>query len=455
MNTLYEINKEIFQLRKEQKYDEVLEVYKNKVHKHFQQSDIIGSDYLVANVVHCLRKSGKTMQAIDFVIRSLNYFPGLNEHTQTHYELGWALYQHLKKTEINTSQNQLPNYIATAIKMLRSPLWKENYLLFSKLYLMLSKKMMVKGEAVKALDQLSDTLDAKMFDHQPKTTTLQKGGKEKNIELASDYETYMVRRSKSLLLNERYEECIAHCNQTLEKISRFHQGNQLWIARNLAMAWQQTGQTNKAIEKMKEVAQSKKDWYLYHELAQMMACTSKTEQALQWYCKAALRQGNTHYKTGLYENMIRFFAENKYDDQPICQHINLANTIRKEQNWKIPTHNTMYLQKRNCDQNSNQSSSDIYKELSRWWQTKSAETDTEEATTGTITRILNNDSNGDGFITTTDGRSIYFRFKKAQLDPSDIQTGLKVKLKAMQRMFKGKEVWNAVWVKKAAESKKA
>ncbi|MFW5758718.1 MAG: DUF7017 domain-containing protein [Bacteroidota bacterium] len=450
MEKLFEINKELFALRQNKQYEKVLDYYKTSVHKQFEREEIIAHDYLVANLLHALRKSNKTLQAIEYMHNHLRLFPDIYLHTQTYYEYGWNLYQHIKHTEINHTNQTLPRYAADALKIISKELKKENYLLFSRLFFILSKKMLLKGEPAKRLDALFEQYTWEDFSPEPQKTTLTKKGVQKEIELASDQETFLVRRSKTLLLNQRYHECITHCEETLQKIQKFHQGNQLWISRNLSMALAQTGQTHHAIEKLHKVANTKKDWYLYHELAQMYQHAEKYEEALLWFCKAALRQGNTHYKTGLYENMSRFFEKTREHDQ-LCLHLGLANAIRKEQNWRIPSENQTLAKKHACQTDNGLQSEKIYEQLSKWWQCQTANHESQNYETGTITRILNDGENGDGFITAKGGKSIYFRFKKCQIPSDQIRQGVKVSFLATSRTYKGKEVWNATRVNLAEE----
>lgn len=448
METIQTINQQIYQLRTQGNYRQALDVYKNKVHQKFTKDQIIANDYLMANILHCIRKSSNPLKGLDYMQNHLKYFPDLQTHKQTCFEYGWSLYQHIKSIELNNTTDKVPDFMQNAMKLVNKQLAKQNYLLFSRLLLLISKKMMVKGEPVKSLDEFLDKFAESDFEGIAQKVKVKIKGKEKQVELASDKETYLVRKSKSLLLNQRFSECVKHSENTLKIIDHFHQGNQLWIARNLAAALSKTGRVKAGITKLRQVAETKKDWYLYHEVAQLYNQAENEKEALSWYCKAALRQGNTHYKTGLYENMCSFLSETAYTEK-VCQHLHLANAIRKQQQWKIPAENHQLQVQHGCKSEVDQSVDQCYNDLTAWWQQHITDVpESEEMETGTITRILNDGSNGDGFITSEKGKSIYFRFKKCNIAHEQIKYGVKVYFKAESRTFKGKQVLNAMKVER-------
>lgn len=64
--SLDQINRRIFECRKKGRYGEALEIYKEKVHLSFNPQKVLANEYLVGNILHCLRKVGRPESGIDF-----------------------------------------------------------------------------------------------------------------------------------------------------------------------------------------------------------------------------------------------------------------------------------------------------------------------------------------------------------------------------------------------------
>ncbi|MFN3557424.1 MAG: DUF7017 domain-containing protein [Bacteroidales bacterium] len=455
MESLYRINQEIFDYRQKQQYPQALETYKEKIHGQYPLAEIKETDLLVANILHCLRKTGRPEAGLSFLKNTLHLTPLPSTHPATWIEYGWCLYFNVKSIPPLQVPLHLQGTLHEAVEYLTLIDPAKDYLLMNLLFLELSRKLMQKGAPVALLASLVKYLQPTWFYQKApgeNKATSEKQGHLQNR--ASDMETFMVRKARALLLNGEFEPCIETCQVAFAKLEKFHHGNQLWLARTLAMALQQTGRTEEAIEKMTTLLQKKDDWFLHHEIACMYLHNNQPSPAKQHICRAALQQGHTPYKVGLYEEMGTIFAS-LFDKPLLCNHLWLAAITRQEQQWKISQILSGHFTEHQCQQPAG-SAKELYKVLSQTWiaylgkQVSSQASENKEGihASGHITRILNEGENGDGFITTLQGQSIYFRIKKTSVPAQEILPGTPVKVFARLREYKGKTVYNALWVKK-------
>ncbi|GEM_PF-5837513 len=450
MENLNEINKQIFNYRKQERYNEALDVYKNNVHNKLPLDKICNNDHLIANILHCLRKTGKQEAAFSFFHNNLKTSPDWHKKPNTTFEYGWCLYQQIKNIGNNDFFDGIPDVIIKALEFHKTIDHNEQYLLYSLMFFELSKKMMQKGEPVKKLIELIEDIPENHFSANNENS-IYFDQKQKNK--APDFESFLVRKAKAYFLDARFDDCIKACDNAFNKIKKFHHGNHIWLSRNMALSLKQKGKTDEAIDRMEKIVLKKKDWFLLHELAKIYKYAGKENISFYYFCKAAIQHGHSPYKASLYEDMASVFRKST-DNKLTCMHLSLALKTREEQNWKIPDTLDELHKELNCGI-SGKSSANIYATLEKYWYDELKETnvdktadshDTIEAC-GKITRILNPGINGDGFITTNDGKSIYFRFKKARIGNEELSENMNVRVFAKKRTYKGKEVWNALWVK--------
>lgn len=455
MGNLIRINQIIFDHRQKQLYEEALDVYKQQVHQQFSLDQIKQSDMLIANVLHCLRKTHRPELGLAFLNSTLALMPEREAHPATWAEYGWCLYFVIKGLNTEHLIEPVPRVLHEAVAFIQNIQLPQDYLIMNLLFLELSKKLMRKGAYGVLLLTLFSQLKAEWFKDCVENASDRPSSKVfKTAESASDLEVFLVRKSKALLLNGEFLQCIQACHAAFAKIGKFHNGNHIWLARTLAIALQQTGRPAEAIEKMKNLLLSKKDWFLHQELAGMYFQNNQQEQAVQHLVNAALIQGHTPYKAGLYEEMgIRYFS--LFEEPLRCKILWLAAMTRKEQRWKLTPALNEHLQAYPYPQTTG-SAKQLYAMLSKQWAdllqrqaaTPTAKKQEGLLTHGHITRILNTGENGDGFITTHQGQGIYFRFKKTNMPPEEILQGTPIKVFARMRDYKGKSVYNALWVKR-------
>jgi len=454
MKELQSINSEIFDLRQKQLYKEALEVYKEKVHNKFSAQQIKDFDYLVANVLFCLRKTDQQPAAVKFVDQSLQLQPNWQTHPGATAEYGWSLYSLVKNTRADDLLSAIPPYIVKAARLLPTIKTDRDYLLFRLLFQELSRKLMLRGPAAQLLAETIDPMEHTCFKGPEKTKQPGTPVTHQNPETASDLETFLVRKAKVMLLTSQYEKCIDASNKAFELIEKFHHGNHIWLARNMAVSMQQTGNLAKAIEKMEQITRRKKDWFLFAELASMQIAAGNNAEGIVTICQAALQQGHSEFKAGLYQQIGLDYQE-FFSKEIVCQHLWLAIKTRQEKGWKLPEPLQDFQAGNNCEE-LDMTSRQMYQKLAVEWskiteQHRKAAKDSAGnggmQSKGTVTRILNEGENGDGFITTTDGISIYFRMKKVTPLVQTLAPGTQVETFAREREYKGNKVFNALWVK--------
>lgn len=450
MESLYNINKQIYELRQQQQYRQALALYKEKVDKKYPVEEIREVDHLIANVLFCLRKTKQYLPAIDFVNTYLYFKPLGVTHPNTCSELGWNWYFYVKTLPVNQLINQVPVRVKKAITF-----WKEidgetNYLLYFMLLSELSRKLMQKGNAVVLLCQLLDEVNPDLLEKDP-TTVSNSSTTQKPFEKASHLEFYLVQKAKAQLLAGQFVQCMATCSEAFAKISRFHNGNHVWLARNMAFSLMQTGKLSEAIAEMEKIITKKNDWFLWHELAQMYRqSTAHAKLAGFAICKAYTEQGHTPYKAGLYQSMASNW-NHLFDVYWQRLLVLLSIATRQGQNWNQPPALAQLAADLQCP-TFTATEAVLYKEIKTHClmlmdKLNDAKHLALSVYNGTITRILNPGENGDGFITTDKGLSVYFRSKKVKSPLYLVDEGARVEVKVNESTYKGRKGLVASWIR--------
>ena len=180
---------------------------------------------------------------------------------------------------------------------------------------------------------LTNLLDPNLLDNNPFQFTDVRG---KEFELAGNLEKYYQIRTKALLRAGRYEDCINLCETAMNQLQKFHYDNDIWFRFKMANAYQHTQQYDKAEQLLLQVVERKQDWFVYHQLAELMvAANSDIQQdAIRYICNALKDRRDTNLKLPAYELFMNICLKLNLNFQAILTW-KLIIAIRNENKWKI------------------------------------------------------------------------------------------------------------------------
>lgn len=441
-------NRHLYEFRMKGDYKGAITYYKDAIHKNIPLDEIKAHSFIIPNLLHCLRKNGQEREAFVFMEKQLCLKPGSDISEQWTFEIGWTLYQVLKKTGLAADEaGSKINYYGWLRYLLALPSVCSNGLLWTKLLVKGTAWAMAVPANVDKWASFLLAFDPAGLSSEP--MEMQQPGKNDSRPSASPREQHLMQLTKALFAAGRFNECMEQCRRALELIKRFHHGNQLWLSRRMALSLGSLGNHAEAIENMKSLLLKKDEWFIRGEIGNLLLENGEHDRALAWYASAALLRGHSEYKVGLYrsagEVCLLLPAYSAFADQ----HFKLAVAVRREKNWKVPVDLFKHVGQGEGD---GLSSSMLYEGLVSFWKAISVKADLqlkkrEDVVEGKVTRILNEGVNGDGFITDTAGRGIYFRMKRVR-GTGVMRLDDRVVCSYFEREFGGRKVLNARWVKK-------
>ncbi len=157
----------------------------------------------------------------------------------------------------------------------------------------------------------------------------------KKRELASKREQYFMFRSSALFDKGLWVECINCCEQALRLIPNFHYSNDIWFKRRIALSQRKIGETEKALRLLREILQTKKEWFIQSEIAEILFEQGEHDKALQFAVNAALNFGDIDKKLNLFKLMADILKIKGKGDLA-QKHIAFIYSIRQTYKWRIP-----------------------------------------------------------------------------------------------------------------------
>ncbi len=444
------IANQINTLRKEKKYKEALEIYKTEIHGHYKPADIKAEPWIIFSIMFCLRKMNNPRAALDFFSKTMKLKAGPDIPEQLIREYGWSLFSQADQKVENYHDDNfiITENIQSIEKVLDFLSFSNEYLLYTRLFFVLAElEMKRENPQWPVIRKRLEKFLPGQFSCEPSTIKVNIKGREKDMELASDLEKYYMLYTKTVFQLGEFEVCIRLCREALEKVTRFHHGNNLWITRRLALCYTNTGNLDKAIDGFGEILKQKSDWFIQNELALLFYQKKNIEKALILACTAALNGGFSEYKVNMFIQLGHMFGAAKIDLLP-CRHFLLSLAVRKEKGWKVPLDLINLVETFQCG-STDKTAKEQYESLKKEWIKRigdKKEKDEYIEGMGQVSAVLHEGSNGDGFINDDEGRGIYFRFPVVKGDANLIKKGLRVRFIAKKKEFKGKQVWNAIKV---------
>lgn len=399
MNNVTEMKQQASALRKQQKYEEAVALYRVLWQEHREQCD----EWDGWGYAHSLRKLGRSQEALDICREAYPLKPDF-DYLRNLY--AWCIYDlEIKRDDAQIEQNE-GRFLkaANAILQLVEP---GQYSPYARTVLRVvdyyrKRPSYPAARVLEWCDRIQPEQLSKAPGHGP-------DGKGRTIEYASDREKWYACRCKALFDIGQFEECIRFGEQALNAFSNFHHDNDVWFKWRIALSRAELGDKETAIAELQGLLSRKKDWFIYHRIAQYLFELGQVGKALDHALDAALAPGDLEYKWELFL-LVGSILKAQSNLEVAEKHVLLAAKVRQELDWKMPAELSEAVQGLGTDVSSEISAKDLYRDLRRHWQSLKV-ADMPEGR-GEIKNLLSHGKAG--FIRGDDGEDYYFKTSSFQ-----------------------------------------
>lgn len=241
----------------------------------------------------------------------------------------------------------------------------------------------------------------------------------REVKIASNKEKYYNWLSKSYQEVEDYDECLIVSKKALEELTSFTNNGDVWFKWRIARSLRELGEYDEAIEYLKDVYKTKKDWFVQWEIAENYFFKGEPDKSLEYAVSAALSRGDSDKKIKLY-SLLEDLLE---DDEPeiALKHSYLIYSIRLHNEWNIDEELEEEILNAGLD-TENMEYWKIENELKGYW--KDLKFKTQQPNYGKIKRIMPHGKSG--FIKRDDGEDFFFNGFEFKGDPNKYREGIKV-----------------------------
>jgi tetratricopeptide (TPR) repeat protein len=390
-------------LRKQKEYAEALKSYEEIYRNHRTDCD----QWDIWGYAYCLKMTRQHKRAAEVCEKALS---SCNDFNQLKNVYAWSLFYLWDRDESVDAENHAET--ADKIINLCNEDWK--YSPLSKTIFKVVKIGKENGNTEMMLRYLSLIPEGKL-ENRENSFTATSG---KQVQLSSDLEIYYLYLTEALLKSGNYNECIEACTEGLKLLIEVHNKNNIWLSWRQALCYLETNQAELALSILHKISHTKKEWFVFKEIAECYYRSGDLEKAREFALKGANTGGDYSKKVNLYLLIGKIFSsEEKHELAK--RHYQLAYKIREENGWQIDNE----LHKSIDFLPPSSASYEIHKELRSVWQELIDEN--RECHEGSVSNILPN--NKAGFIKGNDGNSHYFSFSANGLKPGTLQVGSRVK----------------------------
>lgn len=395
MNNPFQMKEQASALRKAEKFQEALELYKVLWTDHRAICDHWdGWGY-----AHSLRKVGRSQEAL-VVCQEVHASAPDFEYNNNLY--AWCLYDQAisRVTDEQIESNEAAFFEAanTIVELVQPGKFSP----YARTLLRMVDYL--KSRASYPTDRILEWTGKITPDKLSSEVGHGKDERGKPREFASDQEKWYAERCKALLEANEFQACIDLANEALGAFPTFHYDNDVWFRWRRALAEAGLGNTQAAIEDLQSLLARKKDWFIYHRIAQYQYEQGQLKDAWGNAINAALGPGDLEYKWELFLLMGMILRDQDELDEA-RRHILLAARIRQEHDWKIPQELASAIGELDVDMAATVTAVDLHRALKKMWlAVKQADL---PRGTGEVIKFVSDGRAG--FIAGDDGKHYYFK----------------------------------------------
>lgn len=455
----YELSMQVRRLMKDHDYAGALACF--KAHRSaMPMQEIAANPWLISSVVMCLRKTGQG-SFVEVLFEQFSIGIHADCHAQVMGAYGWVLYDRLKAMAKGEGMDGEEEDMSEAVPFgegesvdvgVEPPTVS---MVFTQAdewlgfmcdrmdgfeYMVVTKVLMYRVKAERSrqrpdwgvLHALLERFRPEQFSETCEKGRLEVKGKEREVEYASDRESWyaamILVRSKLGM----HMECKALAEEALDRFSTLHYGNEVWFARRLAMAERRLGDRESAIRGVEALLRKKDTWFLRKELAELLWEAGRRDESLV-HCRVGMAgHGELRYKVGLLwlmARILRVAAESELS----ARHFRLCMLLRQGEGWAVSPSMQAEMAELPEEVMSIQSVGHLIHDLAPYWKSaveakrpKGARV--EPTLFGTIQRIQNDNERGiDGFIQPERGPKIYFTARPDASQRKGWKAGVRVR----------------------------
>lgn len=327
----------------------------------------------------------------------------------------WALYQlYVKNPDDETELFEAVNLITELLSQ-ENHSKKEGVCAYT-LSMMKLLDYLYKQNDYENLLVWADRLNPNFLSAKTSRFTTQDG---REVTTASNKEKYYNWLSKSYQEVEDFDECLKISKKALEELTTFTNNSDIWFKWRMARSLREIGEYDEAIDYLKDIYKTKKDWFILWELAENYFFNGDNDKSLEYAVSAALSRGDSDKKIKLY-SLLEDLLEDEYPEIAL-KHSYLIYSIRLHNEWGIDDDLEEKIAEAGLDV-ENTEYWKIEKELKGFW--KDLKFKTQQPNYGRINRIFPHGKSG--FILRDDGESFFFNSFEFKGDPNKYRENVKV-----------------------------
>lgn len=437
MSSIFDFSRKIASLIQEENFNEALSYFKTNK-GDFTRKMIGSNEYIISDIIKCLKETAQFEAAFKFLdIYDIDINENTKERVLTTYS--WLLYSIYKKdnhsgevhadsdihqdffddeqTEGGTTQplikTELLQKIESAINLLNNLNSKYAYSAKSWLFFLVIKTE--KKKPAPNWNLINDFCSlVSPGDLQTDCSTIQitRKGVQKDMELASDKESWYAYKSKALMKLGKYEECFTISKEGLDNFQKFHYSNDVWFSRRIALAKKNMGNTTDTISELKAILTKRKEWFIQKELAEILFEENNIEESFKYAIQAITNFGELDFKIDLLLLMGKLLKAKKHEELAY-KHFLLSQFIRQNNDWRIPLSLSEEINHFNGKFANTKSFTELKSELHNYWRSinspQTTQAPNQNILRGVIRKILHDNERGkDGFLS-SDGNEYYFK----------------------------------------------
>lgn len=420
--TVSELKYKIKTLKEKQMYLDAVEVFKTQRSK-LSISDIAKDAYLLSYVIYCMRKQS----IFTVAIQCFKYFRQGNNGAMslsTWNALLWVFYDALKQEKSKAMDEILMIEAIGKVQQDGSEFSVKTVNMIFQQYAKYIKSM--QNVPWQRVEKVLSVFKIELLCKEVSEVTLSIKGKEKRMELASNFEEYYVLLSKTYFENLKFSECIACCDEALSQIKEMHYKNNVWFKYRKSLAMMRLMQYSEARKILEQLNKHNNLWFIQKVISECMFYEGRVEEALQMSLQSFANGGEDKYKGEL----IVFISEiykHIGDCEKQKQYIVFYCLLRQINGWKIGYEYIKYLEKANVslsDFNYERLRKELHYEAGK--NTFRSDPMSNEKMEVKLVRILNQNERGvDGFVKDGAGNSYYFSLVSSHKLTSSIKISTK------------------------------
>lgn len=362
MASLFDFSRHIKGLREQEKYEDALTFYREGYHD-FSKDQIAQNEYIISDIVKCLRKTDKFDAGFKFLeMYGFNFETENRERILTSY--GWLLYSKYKSDNNNANnslddeeqfydekqfydenfqhqnfhydKNELIEKIEKIIPILLKLNSDFSKTVVSNLYAIVLKSEKKKpAPNWKLINDFCNQIDPTLLSTDCETKEVERKGKKVEQEFASNFENWYAYKTNALMKLGEWQECFDTSKEALEKVDNFHYSNDVWFSRRIALSKKNLGNAEDTIEELETILKRKREWFIQKELSELYFEKGNLDTAFQMAIDAINNFGPLKFKVDLLY-LIGKILKKQGESELAFKHFSLSKLVRQDEEWKVP-----------------------------------------------------------------------------------------------------------------------